>query len=205
MRFFLIISFLVFSNLSYGNKISDFQIEGFSIGQSLLNYMDEKEIIEKINQNFEKYSYLNNPTKVGSLSLDQSIGEYDDIEFKISSFEKNDFINPKDEFLYTIIGIHAWIYFIDDLDSCLKKKVEIESSFDDVFSFAEKSEQLLIHPVDETGRSKIYDTTYLFNSGAMATIQCMDMEEDLRKKNGWIEGLTFSLDTKDVVDYLNDY
>ena len=33
----------------------------------------------------------------------------------------------------------------------------------------------------------------------------MDIEEDLRKKNQWIEGLDLSLDIKDVVDYLNDY
>ena len=46
MRFFLLVLFLVFNLQSWANAddIRDFQIEGMSIGDSLLDYFNEEKI-----------------------------------------------------------------------------------------------------------------------------------------------------------------
>ena len=45
--FIIIIIFISFQSLSKADDISDFQIEGMSIGDSLLDYMSKEEIKKK--------------------------------------------------------------------------------------------------------------------------------------------------------------
>ena len=57
MKKLLLILILTFSfqTLVKADDVEDFQIEGMSIGESLLNYMDENIIIEKINSKSASY------------------------------------------------------------------------------------------------------------------------------------------------------
>ena len=55
--------FLLSSYSVFADDISDFSIEGISIGDSLLDYMTEEEIFEEIELNKDGYSYLNEPYK----------------------------------------------------------------------------------------------------------------------------------------------
>ena len=51
MKFFLTLFVLLFSSSVVADDISDFEIEGISIGDSLLDYMSEEEIISEIDKN----------------------------------------------------------------------------------------------------------------------------------------------------------
>ena len=51
----ILILTLSFQSWSSADDVEDFQIEGMSIGESLLNYMDENIIIEKINSKSANY------------------------------------------------------------------------------------------------------------------------------------------------------
>ena len=52
----LIFSFFLLSSSSvFADDISDFQIEGISIGDSLLDYMTEDEILKEIELNKDDY------------------------------------------------------------------------------------------------------------------------------------------------------
>ena len=51
--------FFNFQSLTKAENISDFEIEGISIGDSLLDYLSEKEIIAEIEINKPSYNYLN--------------------------------------------------------------------------------------------------------------------------------------------------
>ena len=55
-------SFLLGSPSVFAEDISDFEIEGISIGDSLLDYMTENEILEGIDD-AEIYYFLNEPNK----------------------------------------------------------------------------------------------------------------------------------------------
>ena len=41
-----------------------------------------------------------------------------------------------------------------------------------------------------------------FNSGDTISVWCVDYEESLRKKNNWTEGISVSIDRKEVRDWL---
>ena len=60
----LVLSLFFFCSTSiFANDISEFEIEGISIGDSLLNYMTEDEILEEIEKMKDSYFYLNEPNK----------------------------------------------------------------------------------------------------------------------------------------------
>ena len=50
--------FFLFSHSVFADDISDFVIEGISIGDSLLDYMTEDEILKEIERNKSGYSNL---------------------------------------------------------------------------------------------------------------------------------------------------
>ena len=60
MRAFIAVLVLVFSlqSLTKADDIRDFEIEGMSIGDSLLDYMNKNEIQKEIESNRYMYSYL---------------------------------------------------------------------------------------------------------------------------------------------------
>ena len=56
MKKTLIILVLLFSSSVFADDISDFEIEGMSIGDSLLDYMSEEEILKEIEEESNKKS-----------------------------------------------------------------------------------------------------------------------------------------------------
>ena len=55
----------------FADDISDFEIEGMSIGDSLLDYMTKDEILKEIEENKDMYSELNDPYKYVEVYLFQ--------------------------------------------------------------------------------------------------------------------------------------
>ena len=119
---FLIILVLIFHlpNLTIADDIRDFQIEGVSIGDSLLDFMNEDEI------NMNDLKFYPNDSK------------YYEIEYagKSDIFESLSMHIKRNDKKYEIYAIRAFFY-IDDKSACLKKRDEIvkdiKSLFNDVF------------------------------------------------------------------------
>ena len=82
---FLIILVLIFNlpNLSIADDISDFQIEGMSIGDSALDYFSEKEI-----NSFLIIKYPSSEKFIGRES-DLSFNNYDQVSFHFKKKDKN--------------------------------------------------------------------------------------------------------------------
>ena len=62
----------------FADDISDFQIEGISIGDSLLDYMTEDEILEEFELRKDFYSYLKEPNKYAEVFLSEVFSIFDD-------------------------------------------------------------------------------------------------------------------------------
>ena len=69
--------FLLSSPSVFADDISDFEIDGISIGDSLLDYMTEEEILEEIEAERGDYSYLNEPNKYITIYLWKDFPIYD--------------------------------------------------------------------------------------------------------------------------------
>ena len=154
---------------SQADDISDFQIEGMSIGDSLLNIFSKKEIEKgKINTypNSNKFSTIKFWEPTFDFEMYDSIG---------ISFKTNDSN-------YQIFGIAGAVFYDNNIEECYKKKDEIAKELSILFENAKIENVKDSHPVDKSGKSKI-DTIYFdFKSGDNAKVGCVDYSKEFEKK-----------------------
>ena len=104
----ILILTLSFQSSSKADDIKDFEIEGMSIGDNLLDYFT----LEQINKK-EKFYYPNSKKFAGlSFAKQNFYKTFDAVQF---TFKDTD---------YKIASIEGELYFKNDLDSCIKKKIK---------------------------------------------------------------------------------
>ena len=116
MRQFLIVLVLIFSiqSLVKADDIRDFEIEGISIEDSLLDYMSYDEIKKELNKKNNFY-YKNNlyVSILSSQKIYENLEIYDDLSFIIKSKNDNKFI---------IKGLEAQLKIHQSISECYKKQ-----------------------------------------------------------------------------------
>ena len=188
MKILLVIFVLLFSSSVFAEDISNFQIEGMSIGDSLLDYMSEEKIKTEFKRTRHMYTHLSE--EYGEVYLD-GFKTYDYMSF----FAKTD----DEKFL--IYSIRGGITFIEDMKGCISKLNNIVEEISSMFQNAEKTQDTIKHGIDLTGRSIIEDVTFYFDSGDLISVQCTNFEESLRIKNNWREGLSVSIRTSQIYEW----
>ncbi len=126
MRVFIAAIILIFSFQSWGkaDDIRDFQIEGMSIGDSLLDYATKDEI--------EKNKYFFKEQK----NKEYAVVNLKNININIKNSELYDKVTATfrtSDGRYKIKKVEGIIWFIDDINSCLKKRDEIIKELSDLF------------------------------------------------------------------------
>lgn len=115
---FVIIFFLIFSLQSWAkaDDISDFQIEGMSIGDSLLEYMNEKTIKKEIKNKEITVYYENKYVSISTWDIRHKFKKYDDVGV---------IFNPQDK-KYTIVSLEGTLYIKSpNINKCYKKQNQI--------------------------------------------------------------------------------
>ena len=155
---YLFLIFFSFSTPSFANDIRDFQIEGISVGDSLLDYMSEEEIKENLG-----YVY---PDKKFTISIYNKSSEiYDSVGITYKSKDKT----------YTIHGVIGLIDYPNNIESCYEKQDEIEKEISFIFNESKKKNWgiLVLHLKGEAAEGSTYKPiTFDLNNGAVATLEC---------------------------------
>ena len=194
MRIFLsfIILFFGFESLTQADDIRDFEIDGISIGDSLLNLTNKEYIISEINANSENYSSNFPKDKFGEVYLDSNKEKYSDLSFFVKT-------NDPEYKIYMLRGI---MRFNNDLEKCLKQKTDIVKDLKNIFVYAQSFDNKFASNLDSTGRSFYYNTSFILDDKSRVVVQCSDWEESLRKKNNWMSGLSVVLQNKEFIDWM---
>ena len=97
---------------SQANDIRDFQIEGMSFGDSLLDYFSKEEIEDN-----KKFYYDDNTISTSGIKNLHFFETYDWVEFNYKTKDRN----------YIIIAINGVVEFRNDIDGCkkLQKKISL--------------------------------------------------------------------------------
>ena len=124
----IIILSLFLITQSWADDIRDFQIEGMSIGDSLLDFLNEDEIKLFINDNnafsYKEKKYVQITTHAKNIEpYAEAKDHYDYVGVAI---------NPSDK-KYEIHLISAYLNYDKYIEGCKKKKKEIVSSISSVF------------------------------------------------------------------------
>ena len=194
--FILLILILSLQTLSKADNISEFEVEGISIGDSLLDYMSINEIKRWYEITNNDYKYLKEPLKFREVYLkDPNFKTYTTLSFFIKSNDKN----------YKIFSIRGMKDYINDLNSCLKVRNEISNDIEKIANQYKKNEHTIKSKLDISGKSFTKNIAYDFNSGGGIEILCNDWEESFRKQNNFTEGLSVMVQSAEVLNWITNY
>ena len=181
---YLFLVLFAFQTPSLADDIRDFQIEGMSVGDSLLDYVAKDEIEKK-----KKYFYKSK--EYASMSKgDPSFETYGGFQVHFKDNDKK----------YIIQSLKGMILYKDNIKDCYKKYNEVVEELTDFFEDTIKSnEKKIDHTYDKSGKSKITFVKFTFNSGDFIEIACVDWSKEL----SYNDKLYVLIMTKKMQDWLN--
>ena len=203
MKYIFIIVFFIFITLSksgFSKSISQYKIDGISIGDSLLNFMDEEQILRDIKESKKHFLYLKEPYKYSEIYVRRNLKVYDMISVFIKNNEPNKYITKKEE-KYKIVFVRGIINYDQNFNGCLKKREELEKHIFKIFTKVKKIEYKKIFNLDPSGKSYKKALRFNFFSGDFIEIECTDWEEEFKTKNNFSEGLGFIISLKEINDW----
>jgi len=188
---YLFLVLFSFSAPSFAEDISEYEIEGISIGDSLLDHLSGEEIITEIESNKPSYNYLTDD--FGQVYLYGKFEIYDHLSFMVK---------PKDKH-YTIYSIKGSISYDDKLEQCFAKQKEIEKEFSSMYKNTKKIKQTLKFDWDPTGESTTHNIRFDFDSGDFASVNCTKYKKSLKIENNWIDSLQIAIAKKEIRDWFD--
>ena len=206
MKKILILLFSIFflsSPSVFADDISDFQIEGISIGDSLLDYMTEDEILKEIERTKDYYLHLNEPNKYAEVYLVIESVNYDYLGFFIKNNSPNQYItNINDK--YTILTIRGIKRYIQDFDSCIVNRDEVVGILSKMFPLIDKVQIRQNYFPDPSEKSIMDEVYFELDNEDLVRVWCSDFDEIYRMKMGWSEGLTVMIMSSEINEWLDD-
>ena len=199
--FFLL--FFLISPSVFADDISDFQIEGISIGDSLLDYMTEEEIFKGIEETKNHYLNLNEPNKYAEVYLYKDFPTYTNVSVYINNTSPNQYITDKNE-KYVILGLRGMIDYIEDFGSCIQKRDEISEISSEMFPNAQKTESIFTYGEGSFDESDIDAIVFMFASGSAIEAQCNNWNETYRIQNNFTEGLSVVIYSEELIDWFSN-
>ena len=190
MKILLTVLILIFSLQPWTNAedIRDFEIEGISIGDSLLNYFSEEEIIKATREN----QYEDKDGKFVDVNFfDDTVSFLKTYEGLLISYKKND---KK----YEIYSLSGGIFFDKDINKCLKMQKIVDKDLSSIFEKAYRQETKKKYSYDDTGKSLVHFITYHLDNGDEIEVTCYEFAEHLNRQHY----LLVAVDTREFKDWL---
>lgn len=180
---YLFLILFSFSASSFADDISEFQIEGMSIGDSALDYFSEEEILSN-----EVYSEYEKEDGFKTVEFYKTISseEYDSIVIIYKSNDKK----------FIIHQIKGLIFYSNNIKDCYSKKNEITEDLSVLFKDVEWENT---EYEDEDGFFSF--STKNLKSGAVK-ISCYDWNNKLTMEKNWHDNLRVSIETKEYTNWL---
>tara|TARA_B100000767_G_scaffold264579_1_gene279634 strand:+ start:451 stop:1032 length:582 start_codon:yes stop_codon:yes gene_type:complete len=183
----ILILTLSFQTLTKADEIKDFQIEGISIGDSLLDYFTEDVILKDT-------GYYDNDKFVYSFIYKHpSFRIYDSLSIAYK---------PKDK-KFTIYSIEASIGYRYNIDECHIDKKEIVSQLVKFFD-KKKDTYQRNYSGDKSGESKSFITDIDLGKKDEARVICYDISEKLTEEKGWWDRLSVIINTGEFSTFLSE-
>ena len=182
----ILILVLTFQTPSQADDIRDFQIEGMSIGDSLLDYFSE----EEIKNNDLKYFKKNKKFIATGFTNHPKLKTYDWLEI---AHKRND----KKYIIHTLSGVLA---YRNDFKGCLAKKKEITREFKVIFS-TKPTINSFSHPGDPSGKTKVENTEFVLEKGS-AILSCIDWSKKMEQE--FFDHLKVWITTTEFQDFIRN-
>ena len=185
---YLFLILFSFQAPSWADDISDFEIEGMSIGDSLLDYFSKKEIKDNTNTDY----YNNNKyTPVEFFGL-PAFKIYDAVQLNYKTDDKK----------YIIDAIGGTLFCEKNIEKCNKKQKEIDLELSNMFENAQKDVTKDKHDADKSGKSTTSQINYWFKSKEVVSIELIDWSEKITNEKGWTDNVSVLFYTSDFAQWI---
>ena len=182
----IIVLSLWFMLPSKADDITDFQIEGMGIGDSLLDYFSSNKI-----KDADKLFYPSSKTFYQITLVEREYKIYKAVSFSLKNDDKS----------YKIYNLKGTIFF-SKLNECLKKKDEVVKEIANI-SKDLKEENYTNNFGGKAGKSIAYITD-LKLSGGYARVWCTRWAESVKKEKGWEDSLNVDMSSQEYLNWLNN-
>ena len=189
MKRLLLILIVTFSFQTWtkADDIRDFQIEGMSLGDSLLDFFSLEEI-----KSFKAYFYNDKEYKALQTNLEPK--NYDGIDVAVKD-------GDRDYIIYQIVG---GIYYEENIDNCYIKQKKILSELKDIFSNnVKKNSYTKKHAADITGNSSNTTTQFEFKSKDVVRVSCYDWGKQIEDERGYTDNLRVTIVEANFRNWVN--
>ena len=168
----ILILTLIFQSSTKADDISDFEIEGISIGDSLLNFYSEEKIMETYEGIYPNKKFFQIDIKYSS-------------EFE--TYQSMQFHTKRNDNRYIVHAFSGEIIF-NNIDECLLKKKEIVSELKVLFkNVGIQDSGKRNHVMDKSGESITYDVYFWFDDQSVIAVSCYDWSEKATKELNTID------------------
>ena len=190
MKIFIAVLVLVFSFQSWtkAEDISEFEIEGIAIGDSLLDYFSE----DKINSSISTGVFENIRDKTFTIS------EIESNDF--NTYERVQFIFKKSDKKYKIYGIHGVFWIRNDMNKCMRKLNEISSDINSTINFVENYE---FENLDLGNNLGVYSSEVYKLKDGYISIHCYNWTSQTETEKNWVDNLRVNIKTNEYEEFLN--
>lgn len=184
MKILTIFFVFLFSSSVFSEDISELQIEGMSIGDSLLDYFNEKEILQDFTLDPYEIPEINKYNRIYIYNKIFNNYEYLSLDIKVNDSK------------YILHGITGMLDY-SDVKNCFKKQKKIIEDF--ILFFNQRPEEYtVISEYDKTGQSKVYYAEWYPDRGRVQII-CYDFAKHTNIQSG----LDVSLRSEEFQNWLN--
>ena len=177
LSLYLFLILFTLQTSSQADDIRDFQIEGMSIGDSLLDFVNEDKILKELERNKDDYDWTDG--KFGDVYIYEETENY---EYTSASVK----IKDKKYIIYAVRGMINY----EDVNVCFKKQKEISAQIHETFSNVKKSKRTFKANADPSGESLIHAIYFVFGSGGDIQVTCYEFSEKMSSTNGLDVGIS---------------
>ena len=174
--FIIIIIFISFQTLSKADDIRDFQIEGMSVGDSLLSYMNKNLIVNEINNKDISYYYEDDFVSISTWEIKNNFKTYNDVGvvLKIGDNQHKIFSLEGTLYMDENSNIQKCYNKQNEIALDIKNSLNLENNGDTWFV---KKENLYKH------QRSIRYTDFELSDGGAIRVTCYEIIKGVRKNN----------------------
>ena len=185
-KFLLALLFpFIFYSFSNAEDIRDFEIEGISIGNNFTKTLSKSQIKNNV------LPYFENTRKYYIVGMNNNLENYDQVEVYLKTNDNN----------YSVRAVIGGI-FISDLDQCMKKKSEIVSDIDQIFTTVKKRSGKKKHEADPSGNSMHYIDQYGLNFPNHIRVECTQFSKEMINSGMAQNSLNVVVMTEEINDWV---
>ena len=187
--FIIFIFFIIFQTLSKADDIRDFEIEGMSVGDSLLDYMSINQIKNS------KRNYFKDKRKYYVVARLDNLENYEVVDLYLKTGDQKYIIR-------TIGGIIEL-----DKDMCFTKKKQIAFELEKIFPNIKKEEFDKAHEYDKSKKSRQYQTVFFLKKTKKANdphirVECSVWSDEVKKKDYFSDSLNVVAMTTEILNWI---